>query len=158
MWAQYLHHITVHFPLVLAIVLGAIGLWSWSADRTDQLDPILRWGGWAALLFAVVAVISGIVTAPGWFGGEGSVGLRHHRDMGLTSLCVIGFAVWSFEAYARGGHPDWRQVAVGLWCVAAFSVIGTAHWGGSELHEDVVPWLEETEAEGIDSEAQDPRP
>lgn len=146
MWATYLHHITVHFPLVLSIVLAAIGLWSWQADETDQLDPILRWGGWAAFGIACIATVSGIVTAPGWFGGDGSVGLRHHRDMALTTICVMGLAAYTFEKFATGGHPDLRQVAIGLWCVAAFSIIGTAHWGGSELHREAVPWLEEVES------------
>jgi len=143
MWAEYLHHVTVHFPLVLSIALAGVGLWSLHTDPTDQLDPVIRWGGWGAFALACVAVVSGVITAPGWFGGDGSVGLRHHRDLGLTSLSVFAFAAYTFETFARGGHRDWRRVAIGAWCVAAFSTIGTAHWGGSELHRDTVPWLED---------------
>lgn len=144
MWAPYLHHITVHFPIALSIALAAIGLYSLGRE-SRSLDTILRWGGWVTCAAALVAVVSGIISAPGWFGGDGSVGLTHHRDLALTAFSVIALAAYSYEKYAGGGHPDWRRFAVGLWCVAAIAVIGAAHWGGSELHTDKVPWLEQKE-------------
>ena len=139
MWATYLHHISIHFPIVLTIGLGAVGLYY--LRRPDEaLRPVIRWGGWTVFGFATVAVVSGLIIAPGWFGGAGSVDLTHHRDLALTTWLVIALAAWSFERAERGGHPDWRTFAVGLWCVAAFGVIGTGHWGGAELHDDTVPW------------------
>ena len=153
MWAPYLHHITVHFPIVLTIVLALTGIWSLYRD-SDALEELMRWIGWVVVAAAGLAVVSGLVAAPGLFGTEGSAGLRHHRDLGLTALGVAALAAYSFERYARGGHADWHKFAVGLWCVAAFAVVGTAHWGGSELHPDKVPWIEQTDGTSGDRESQ----
>ena len=147
--APYLHHLAIHVPITLSFALAAVGLYALRSTNWEEIpaviDPILRYGGWLVALATTVAVVTGVVAAPGWFGGEDTVGLRHHRDLALTAWCVIVLAAYSYEKALRGGHPDWKKFAVGCWCVATFGVVGAAHWGGSELHTETVPWLEETE-------------
>ena len=58
MWAEFIHHLTLHFPIVLSLVLAAIGLYSMKSD-TDQIRVILPLGGWGSLLFTRVAGGSG---------------------------------------------------------------------------------------------------
>jgi len=145
----WLHHVSVQFPVVLTFGLAAVGIYGVLRAEISpippSIEPILRWGGWFCAAASTVAVVAGLLAAPGTFGGTDTVGLRHHRDMALTTWCVIGLAACAFEHSSRGGHPDWKLVSVGLWCVAAFGALGTAHWGGSELHRDIVPWLEPDE-------------
>lgn len=145
-WSEYLHHVTVHFPIVATIGLAGIGL-LWLSRPTDELALLLRWGGWTTFALTTIAVVSGIVTADGLFGGQGSTALRHHRDLGLTTWCVVGLAAWGFERGLRDDSDDWRRFAAALWCVAALSAVGTGHWGGSTLHDEAVPWIEQPPAE-----------
>jgi hypothetical protein len=154
MWPPFLHHITLHFPIVLALVLAAVGLWS-LRDDTPQFRRFMRFGGWICFGFATVTAVSGILAAPGWFGGEGSQALSHHRNLGVTAWVVMAIAALSYEWGIRSGIEDWRKFAVGVWCVASFAVIGAGHWGGTERHPDELPWnAEDTNAqpsESIDS-------
>lgn len=154
--APYLHHLTVHFPIVLSFVLSGVGLYALATtdweDVPEVLDPVLRLGGWLAAAAATAAVVTGIVAAPGWFGGDDTVGLRHHRDLALTAWCIFLLAAYAYEKALGGGHPDWKKFAVGCWCVATFGIVGAAHWGGSELHTDLVPWLEETPEQNLENE------
>lgn len=145
-WAVYLHHLTLHFPVVLTMVLAAVGVWS-IYDETPQFRKLLRWGGWIAFGLTTVTVLSGLVTAPGWLGGGGSEGLSHHRSLGLMTWTVTGIAAWAYEKGVRLKSTDWRYFAAGAWCAASVSVIGTAHWGAAEEHPEAVPWLEVTEEE-----------
>ncbi len=142
MWAQYFHHITLHFPIVLTMVIAAVGVWSLK-DDAPQLRFFLRWVGWACFAMTTVTVVAGIIAAPGWFGGEGTEALSHHRNLGVTTWVVMALAASSYEWGVRQGSSDWRKFAVGVWCVTVFSVIGTGHWGGTELHREDLPWTQD---------------
>lgn len=145
MWPEFLHHLSLHFPIVLGLVLAAVGVWSWRSE-TPELRILMRVMGWIAFALTTAAVVSGIWAAPGWFGGEGSDRLAHHRNLGVTTWVVVAIAAFSYEHGFRNDSSDWRKFGVGLWCVVAFGVIGTGHWGGSEEHTDAVPWLEDEAA------------
>ena len=92
------------------------------------------------LAATTAAVVSGILAAPGWFGGDGPLELSHHRNMGVTVWCVAFVATISGEVGFRYSHTYLRRFAALVWCAAAFGVIGTGHWGGSVVHSDLVPW------------------
>lgn len=140
MWSEFLHHISIHFPIVSVMGLGAIGLFALK-NETPELQKVLRWGGWAAFVATTVALVSGIVSAPGMFGGGGSPELTHHRDLGITLWIVVGLAVWSYDYGYRHNVRDLRSFGVMMWCVAVFAVVGTGHFGGSELHPSALPWV-----------------
>lgn len=139
MWPEFIHHITLHFPIVLALVIAGVGLWSLK-DEAPQLRKFVRWVGWVCFAFTTVVVVSGIIAAPGWLGGDGSPDLSHHRNLGLTTWVVVAIATFGYEYGVREDIADWRKFAVGIWCVASFAVIGTGHWGGTEQHQDKLPW------------------
>lgn len=136
MWPDFIHHLTLHFAIVLPMVLAATGLYAHRADA-NGLTPLLRWGGLAALAFTLVAVASGLV-AGGFSGGEQT--LQHHRYLGVLTLCVVAVAAISYDHGVRRDIEDLRTFALGLWWVATFSVIGAGHWGGITEHTDVVPF------------------
>ncbi|MBA2664585.1 MAG: hypothetical protein H0U74_20025 [Bradymonadaceae bacterium] len=138
-WPEYLHHLSVHFPIVLAMVLAAIGLYSLKRD-TPELRTLIRWTGWTTLALTTVALVSGIIAAPGWFGGDGSPELTHHRDLAITAWCTIALATYAYDHGHRHDIRDLRTFAITIWLVATFAVIGTGHWGGSTLHPESVPW------------------
>lgn len=139
MWFEFFHHISIHFPIVLVMVLAGIGLYALK-NETPELQTVLRWAGWAAFAATSVALVSGIVSAPGWFGGGGSVALTHHRDLGILTWVVVGLAVWSYEYGYRRDVRDLRSFGVMMWCVAVLAVIGAGHFGGGTLHDSVLPW------------------
>ena len=139
MWAPFLHHLTLHFPIVLSMVLAGVGLWS-LRDESAQFRRLIRLGGWICFALTSVATIAGILAAPGWLGGEGSVGLTHHRNLGITAWVVIAVATFGYEWGVRNNESDWRKFAVGIWCLAVFAVIGAGHWGGTERHSGELPW------------------
>jgi hypothetical protein len=141
MWSEFLHHITLHFPIVLTLVIAGVGLWS-LRDDIPQFQRFVRWVGWACFALTTLTVASGIIAAPGWFGGDGTPELSHHRWLGLTAWITMGLATVSYEWGVRESSDDWRKFAIGVWCVTAFAVIGTGHWGGTELHDDKLPWNE----------------
>lgn len=142
MWPDFIHHLSLHFPIVLSLVLLGVGGWSLKHD-TPELRAVVRVIGWIAVALTTVAVVSGILAAPGWFGGEGSQRLSHHRYLGLTTWVCALLAALAYERGQRLDERDWRALGVGLWCVVAFGAIGTGHWGGSEEHSEVVPWMDE---------------
>jgi hypothetical protein len=155
MWSQFLHHLSLHFPIVLVFLLAGIGLWTWIEGETERLRRLLRVVGWCAFAATTATVVSGTWAAPGWLGGGGSEGLSHHRWMGWTTWCVVGLAAWMFERGERESRPDLRRLSIGLWCVATFSVMGTGHWGGAEEHPEVVPWLSESPEPHRDAERRE---
>ena len=138
-WASYLHHITVHFPIVLTFGLAAVGLYSLRRE-TPELQSVLRWGGLAAFALTTLAIVSGIIAAPGFFGGDGPAALRHHRDLALTTWVVVALGALGYNHGVLRDVRDWRTFAITMWCIAALAVVGTGHWGGAELHTDSIPW------------------
>lgn len=136
---SFIHHLSLHFPIVLAFVLAGVGLWSLRED-TPQLQRFMRVVGWVCFAFASVATVSGIMATPGWFGGDGSEALSHHRNLGVSTWVAMAIAAFSYEWGLRTKITDWRKFAVGVWCVAAFGVVGTGHWGGADRHPDEIPW------------------
>ncbi len=139
MW-EYLHHITLHFPIVLTMVMAVSG---WAAARSEAFQGAevgvswLRWGGHVTLGFTTVAVWSGLMSG-GFSGGE--EGLAHHRYLGVLAFLVIGVAAGSYEAGIRMGSRRLRDYGRTLWWVAVVAVIGAGHWGGKWVHGDVIPW------------------
>ena len=139
MWPEYLHHVLLHFPIVMSMALAALGVWT-RHDEAPVVRSFLRGAGWITLALTSVAAISGILAAPGWLGGDGTTALRDHRDLGVTAWAVIALAAGAYEIGARQDERDWRMFAVAMWCVASVAVIGAGHWGGSTEHADVVPF------------------
>lgn len=139
MGSIFIHHLVLHFPIVLAFVLAAVGLWS-VREETPQLRRFMRVGGWVCFGFVSVATVSGIIAAPGWFGGDGSPALSHHRNLGVSTWVVMALGAFSYEWGLRSEILDWRKFAVGVWCVGVFAVIGAGHWGGVDRHPDEIPW------------------
>lgn len=138
-WVVYIHHTFLHAPIVLSIALACVGLTSLRREP-EPLTEIMRWGGWATFALIALTAVSGLIVAPGWLGGAGSEGLTHHRSLGLVSWIVVGIATWAYEKGVRNDSTDWRRFAVGIWCVASLSILGTAHWGAAERHPEVIPW------------------
>lgn len=136
---EYLHHVTLHFPIVMSLVLAAVGVWWVRADE-PTLAVILRWGGWFTLAVTTITAISGIVAAPGVLGGDGPQGLSDHRNMGVMTWVVIATAAIAFEAGHRTAGRYTCRFAALCWGAAVFASIGAGHWGGSALHSDKIPW------------------
>ncbi len=138
-WPEYLHHVTLHFPIVLTFVLAAVGPW-WVRTMDERLGVFLRWCGWAAFVTTTVAMVSGTIAAPGWLGGDGPQGLSDHRNMGMLTWSAVAVAAVAFEVGIRVGREDVRKFAALCWIAAAIGAVGAGHWGGSALHSDRIPW------------------
>lgn len=138
-WAKYLHHITLHVPLVASAMLAILGLLA-RGDEPETLQRFLRWIGWAVFGVTTVTVIAGILVAPGWLGGEGSSDLSHHRDLALTTWFVMGLAAGCYDKGIREGERDMRMYGIAMWWVTTFAVVGAGHWGASTHRPELVPW------------------
>lgn len=138
-WSEYLHHVSLHFPIVLSLVLAVVGPW-WVKTGDARLATLVRWAGWFTFGATTVAALSGILAAPGWFGGDGPQGLSDHRNMGVVTWSVVATAAVAFELGRRRGSVYTMRFGALCWCAAAFSAIGAGHWGGSALHSDKIPW------------------
>ena len=136
MWPEYLHHLTLHFAIVLPMILAAGGLY---ARRTSgaELFPILRWMGHFTLAITAIAVATGLV-AGGFSGGEDS--LQHHRYLGILAFIAVAIAALSYDHGTRQDIADLRGYGVAIWWVAAFAVIGASHWGTIAEHSDIIPF------------------
>lgn len=136
--AAFAHHLTLHFPIVLTLTLGALGEWSRRQDG-DPARGFVRAAGWVAVALATVAVISGTIAAS----DQPSPTVDHHRWLGWLTWAAMLCAASAYEASFRPAtdhHPDWRVVGVGLWWTAALACVGAGHWGGLSIHERVIPW------------------
>jgi hypothetical protein len=140
MLSTYLHHITLHFPIVGTMMLGALGAWT-LREESQALRSFLRWAGWA--LFGLTSVATGAGLWAMWTGAHATldmVELGHHRNMGLMVWSITALAAGGYERGIRADDEDWRRFGVAMWCVAGVAVIGAGHWGGAGMHPDVVPW------------------
>ena len=142
-WPKYLHHITIHFPIVLLMVMAALGLWSLRHD-IQPMQKAVHIGGWAAFALTSVAIITGLLTAPGTLGFGGDANLDHHRNLALTTWAITGLGAWSYHKGIQDTERDWRMFGVMMWCVAAFAVLGAGHWGGASHNKEIVPWYDQT--------------
>ena len=139
MWADYLHHITVHFPIVMSFVLAGVGTWS-VRDPAPQLVGFVRIGGAATLLITSVAVVAGLLITPEAPSDALTYDLGHHRNLGLTAWFAMAAAVGAYEYGVRHDEPGARGFGALAWWAIALAVVGAAHWGGSTLHGEVMPW------------------
>lgn len=138
-WAPYIHHLTLHFPIALSLALAAVGIW-WVRTDDQRLGTLVRIGGWVAFTAATLAMVSGIIAAPGWLGGDGPDELTDHRYMGIVVWVTAGTAALATEIGARSNNRYAQRFGALCWCAVAFAAIGAGHWGGSTLHSDTVPW------------------
>jgi hypothetical protein len=138
-WVEYIHHVTVHVPLVASAVLAVVGTY-WLKTNSEDVSPIVRWLGWGTFIVTTLAVISGILAAPGGFGGDGPKVIADHRNLALTTYWAMGTAVIAFEWGHRIESLPTKRFGALVWWAVMFGAIGTGHWGGSSLHSDVVPW------------------
>lgn len=136
MWADFVHHLTLHFTIVLPMVLAMAGLYSLRSDD-EVLVPLIQWTGLFTLAVATITVATGLV-AGGFSGGEEA--LQHHRYLGIMTFCVIAIAAIAYDQGVRRDITDLRAYGVTIWWVASVSVIGTGHYGGLGGHLDVVPF------------------
>lgn len=152
-WPEYIHHVTLHFPIVGSMFLAAIGVW-WVRTDDVRLGVLLRHAGWVVFVATTAAAVSGILSAPGVLGGDGPQVLSDHRNMGVTTWCVVAIAAIAFEAGVRQQVDYLKRFAALCWCAAAFAVIGAGHWGGSGVHSDKIPWQGTPPALGPDAEPE----
>jgi hypothetical protein len=136
MWPDFLHHVTLHFAIVLPMVMAVVGTYI-LARQTDSLDPLFRSGAWATLVATALAVLSGLF-AGGLSGGDEY--LEHHRYLGMLTFCVVLTATLAFEVGHRRQIEDFRRFGLAIWWVASFAVVGAGHFGGLAEHFDVVPF------------------
>ena len=139
MWDHYLHHITVHFPIIGSFGLAAIACVYIAKDELSY-ERLLRFGGWVVAIVSTVTVVSGVLMAPGWFGGDGPLELTHHRNMGIAAYVTILTAAIGFEIGLRQPKPYAKRFSALLWVAIAFGCVGAGHWGGSVVHSDIIPW------------------
>lgn len=142
-WPEYIHHVSLHFPIVGSLFLAVVGVW-WVKTDDIRLSVLIRWFGWFVFIMTSFAAISGIIAAPGILGGDGPQGLSDHRNMGVTLWCTAAVAAIGFEIGTRTHVAYVRKFAALCWCAAAFGAIGAGHWGGSALHSDKIPWQRTT--------------
>jgi hypothetical protein len=138
-WPEYIHHVTLHFPIVGTLFLAAVGVW-WVRTDDARLGQLLRFAGWFVFAATSAAAVSGMIAAPGLLGGDGPQTLSDHRNMGVTVWCTVAIAAIAFELGLRKQIAYVQRFAALCWCAAAFGVIGAGHWGGSALHSDKIPW------------------
>lgn len=137
MWPEFIHHLTLHFAIVLPMVLAASGSYALRRDH-EAFMPLLRWGGLVTLAITAITVIAGLI-AGGFSGGEEV--LRHHRYLGILTFVVVALAAISYDMGVRREIADLRSFAIAAWWVASLSVIGAGHWGTLGEHADVVSSL-----------------
>ena len=136
MWPDFVHHLSLHFAIVLPMALAGTGLYALRTD-TESLTPVLRWGGHFALAMTAITVASGLV-AGGFSGGDET--LQHHRYLGVLTFIVVAIAALGYDYGVRRDLRDVKKFGLAMWWVASFSVIGAGHWGGIGEHIDVVPF------------------
>lgn len=142
MWPEFLHHLTLHFAIVLPMVMAALGtvaLRPANLPVTPEapLTFILRTGGALTFLATAAAVATGLATA-GFSGGAEH--LEHHRYLGILSFVVIFVAALAFEVGCRQDIDDLKRFGLRAWWIATFAVIGAGHFGGLGEHLDSVPF------------------
>ncbi len=136
MWFEFLHHLTMHFAIVLPLVFAALATWALRQTRPPVIWRALRLGSLLALTSVIAASATGIGAA-GLSGGE--TALEHHRYLGILALCIALIAAASLEAGHR--QPNQRLMRFGYYCwwIAAAASMATAHWGGLYTHPDLIP-------------------
>lgn len=145
MWGFYLHHITVHFPIVLAFVMAGVGVWYLKVGHAPLLI-LLRVVGAAAFAITTVAVISGFVSAEAFWTADGPHVLIHHRNLGLLAWFAMAIAAGATEWGCRNDETRVARFGILTWCAVALAAVGAGHWGGSGVHSDRVPWQDEPPA------------
>lgn len=136
MWPDFLHHISLHFAIVLPMVMAAVGAYI-LAQKTESLDSLFRIGAWTTLIATTVAVATGLASA-GLSGGPDH--LEHHRYLGILTFSVVALATLAFEIGHRHQIDDLRKFGLAAWWIASLSVVGTGHFGGLAEHLDLVPF------------------
>jgi len=139
MIAEWLHHVTLHFPIVMTFALAGLGAWT-MREESERTVSFIRWAGWATFALTTVAVVAGILSAPGWLGGDGPKVLSDHRDLGVTAWFVVGLAAWGYDHGVRHSDREFRLFGVAIWAVASFAVIGAGHWGGVGQYPELSPF------------------
>ena len=137
---HWIHHVSLHVPLVLPAVLTCLGLLTWRDEEVSRHVKFMRWLGLFCLGATTVAILAGMASAPGLLGGDGSAVLRDHRDLGVTAWCVILLAALSHDAGVRQQDVSYRRLGTCLWGVATLAVIGAGHWGGLHEHAKHIPF------------------
>lgn len=139
MWDAYIHHITVHFPIVMSFVLAVVGAW-YVRTEDGRLFQFVRVAGGLTVAITLVAVVSGLFTAQEFWVEDGPSVLEHHRNLGITVFCVMLTAAIAVEWGHRAAEIKAVKFGALLWIAAAFGVLGAGHWGGLGMHSDRVPW------------------
>ena len=139
MWAPYLHHITVHFPIVMSLALAAVGIWYLRAGHAPLLVAV-RFAGAATLVITSVSVVAGFLSAEPYWTTDGPDVLIHHRNLGLLVWVVMATGVGAMEWGLKNDDDRVTRFGVVVWIAVAFAAIGAGHWGGSGVHSDIIPW------------------
>ncbi len=134
MWFEFFHHLTMHFAIVLPLVLAALATWALRRRRPPQVWQALRLGS-AIALFAVLAASATGIGSAGLSGGE--TALEHHRYLGILALCIALLAAIAVEAAHRVDSDRLRRFGLYCWWIAATATAATGHWGGLYTHPDL---------------------
>ncbi len=135
----WLHHITLHFPIVLAFVLAALGVYTVKRDL-PVLWTLMIWTSRAAALMTSVAAISGLLAAQALWTDDGPYVLIHHRNLGLLGWAASLAAFGGLEWGRIENEPRAMRFGALCWIAVALAMLGAGHWGGSGLHNDIIPW------------------
>lgn len=136
MWPEFIHHIALHFVIVLPMVWAVFGLYA-IRTNTRELAPLLCWGGHVTLAVAIVTTGTGLA-AGGLSGGEEH--LRHHRYLGILATITIAIAALGYDQGVRRDIRRLRAFGISMWWVASLATVGASHWGVLAEHADVVPF------------------
>lgn len=155
----YLHLISNHFPIILAVT-GAAAL---VAGRLLRREGVMRWGAVGLLLAGLAAPIAYVTGLQAeetveklWYAGEAAI--EAHEELGLWGLLTGLVAGAAAGIWLRRGGRRFGDAVTLLGVAAAIALVGTALQGGRIVHGSEVlgepppaGWPEgagETEEEG----------
>ena len=136
MWPEFLHHITLHFPIVLSLALALTGHFARSR-KSDDLLTLIHYSGLFTLAITALTVLSGFAAA-GLSGGDPT--LVHHRYLGALAGITIAIASLSVHFGIRRDLPDLTSFGLLTWWAAALATTGAAHWGSWAEHPELIPF------------------
>lgn len=136
MWPEFLHHITLHFPIVLSLGLAITGHLA-RTRGSDDLLSLTHYAGLFTLAITLLTAFSGFAAA-GLSGGDPL--LIHHRYLGSLAAITIAIATLSVHFGIRRNIPDLTSFGLLSWWAAALATTGAAHWGSLAEHPELIPF------------------
>ena len=126
--AAFIHHLLIHFPVVLLVVAATLGGLGWKLKR-DELSTVSRYALALGAITGIVAAIAGWIASHQNFGESQTQAVELHRNAALFAVAVAG--VGAILAFRRKSKADLTPAFA---AVAAIAVGVAAHLGGSMVH------------------------